>query len=69
MNQCKCGSYAINHHLHGRDGSDTELCDVCYWRKKYEHNAKLLEQINNAKTSQYLSAADMLHDIRKIASR
>ena len=29
-----CGSYAINHHAHGRDGSDPDLCDVCYWRKR-----------------------------------
>lgn len=29
-----CGSYAINHHCHGRDGSDGNLCDVCYWRKR-----------------------------------
>lgn len=36
-NQCKrCGSYAINHHSHGRDGSDGDLCDVCYWRKRAE---------------------------------
>ena len=34
MKQCECGSYAINHHCHGRDGSDPELCDVCYWRKR-----------------------------------
>ena len=37
MNQCKtpgCGSYAINHNCHGRDGSDGDLCDVCYWRKR-----------------------------------
>ena len=34
-NNCKnCGSYAINHHLHGRDGSDPDVCDVCYWRKR-----------------------------------
>ena len=32
MTSCSnCGSYAINHHLHGRDGSDPHLCDVCYW--------------------------------------
>lgn len=30
----KCGSRAINHDLHGRDGSDPDLCDVCYWRKR-----------------------------------
>lgn len=35
MGKCKiCGSYAINHHLHGRDGSDDDLCDVCFWRKR-----------------------------------
>lgn len=37
MSQCKrCGSYAINHHAHGRDGSDPDLCDVCYWRSRAE---------------------------------
>ena len=31
IKKCKvCGSFAINHHLHGRDGSDDELCDVCF---------------------------------------
>lgn len=30
---CKiCGSRAINHSQHGRDGTDQDLCDVCYWR-------------------------------------
>lgn len=29
-----CGSFAINHKLHGRDGSDPDLCDVCYWRTR-----------------------------------
>ena len=34
---CKrCGSYAINPSHHGRDGSDSHLCDVCYWRKRAE---------------------------------
>jgi hypothetical protein len=36
MKQCACGSYAINHHSHGRDGSDADLCDVCYWRTRAE---------------------------------
>jgi len=36
-NRCKCGSYAINPHLYGREkGVDTDLCDVCYWRKRAE---------------------------------
>jgi len=30
----RCHSYAINHSHHGRDGSDRDLCDVCYWRKR-----------------------------------
>lgn len=30
MKSCKeCGSYAINHHCHGRDGSDGELIAMC----------------------------------------
>lgn len=38
MAQCKnCGSRAINHNDHGRDGTDPELCDVCYWRKRAEY--------------------------------
>ena len=42
MNKCiECGSYAINHHCHGRDGSDPELCDVCYWRKRADEHASL----------------------------
>jgi len=33
--KCKiCGSMAINHHLHARDGSDPDLCDVCFWRNR-----------------------------------
>ena len=37
MSKCEiCGSYAINHHCHGRDGADGDLCDVCYWRKRAE---------------------------------
>lgn len=33
----RCGSHAINPHLHGRDGSDPSLCDVCYWRARAEY--------------------------------
>ena len=46
MSKCKrCGSYAINHHQHGRDGSDPDLCDVCYWRKRTEFAHDALQQI------------------------
>ena len=36
MRQCKCGSFAINPGHHGRDNTDLDLCDVCYWRKRAE---------------------------------
>jgi len=46
MSKCKrCGSYAINHHSHGRDGNDPDLCDVCYWRKRAEVSHDALQQI------------------------
>lgn len=47
MKNCKkCGSYAINHNLHGRDGSRDDLCDVCFWREKYKD---LLERSDNVR--------------------
>jgi len=43
MKTCKCGSYALN--IAPKSG----LCDVCYWREKYESlkqsHAELLENI------------------------
>jgi hypothetical protein len=36
MSCIKCGSMAINHHIHGRDGTRPDLCDVCFWIDKYE---------------------------------
>jgi len=44
----ECGSQAINHHLHGRDGSDGDLCDVCYWRKRATEQAAVIEQMREA---------------------
>lgn len=45
MRNCsKCGSYAINHHLHGRDGSDPDLCDVCYWRGRAGVDAETVKK-------------------------
>jgi len=39
-----CSSYAINHHLHGRDGSSPDLCDVCYWRDLAEHRQSAIDR-------------------------
>jgi len=30
----KCGSFAINPGRNGRDESDRDLCDVCFWKKR-----------------------------------
>lgn len=46
MSKCiQCGSYAINPHLHGRDGTDLDLCDVCYWRKRAMITAAVLKEV------------------------
>ena len=48
MSHCKqCGSYAINPGMHGRDGSDVDLCDVCYWRKRSDKLARLVKEHND----------------------
>jgi len=47
----KCGSHAINEHLHGRKaGKHPELCDVCYWRAEYNLLAivKAIESLSPA---------------------
>lgn len=45
MERCsRCGSFAINHHSHGRDGTDPDLCDVCYWRKRAEFGGPIVTQ-------------------------
>ena len=49
MTQCKCGSYAINDHLHGREhGVDLHLCDVCYWRNRAESAYRTLVRSHEA---------------------
>ena len=45
---CKrCGSHAINHRSHGRDGSDPDLCDVCYWRKRDDEENEVIKAAEN----------------------
>jgi hypothetical protein len=47
MDSCKrCGSFAINPNLHGRDDTDLDLCDVCYWRKRAEEAAKIIQSLD-----------------------
>jgi hypothetical protein len=58
MTQCtRCRSYAINHRSHGRDGSDADLCDVCYWRKRAEQPAM---QVVDKEAKRLQFALDML---------
>lgn len=35
----------INHHRHGRDGSEPQLCDVCFWRNRAESLLAALQKI------------------------
>ncbi|WP_368655447.1 hypothetical protein ABRY94_11990 [Castellaniella ginsengisoli] len=47
MNACtRCGSFAINPAWHGRDDSDLDLCDVCYWRGRAERRLSILLDIS-----------------------
>lgn len=61
--KCKlCGSMAINPHLHGRDDTDLDLCDVCYWQKRVElMKCEQDEAINSAKNTR-----EMLCKIRDV---
>ena len=69
MNKCtECGSYAINHHCHGRDGSDPELCDVCYWRKRAADYTALEAERDTMrqqrdKLAQVLEGVEREHDL------
>lgn len=45
MRKCKkCGSHAINPGKRGRDNTDLDLCDVCYWKKRAEDIKALYEE-------------------------
>ena len=61
--KCKCGSHAINNHMHGRDGSDADLCDVCYWRSRADKCRAALEQIKRIdEKRQFGSCPDCDHE-------
>ena len=44
MQKCKCGSYALNIDL------DRRVCDVCFWKDKYE---KLKDELTTAYLAGY----------------
>lgn len=47
MSACtRCGSFAINPGRHGRDDSDLDLCDVCFWRRRAERRLTILRDIS-----------------------
>jgi hypothetical protein len=52
MKQCtQCGSYAINPRLYDRDGTDNDLCDVCYWKKRAQPSHDVLVTIEALRTA------------------
>lgn len=59
--KCKrCFSYAINPHMHGRDRTDLDLCDVCYWRKRAEKVPLLMDVVNAAEETCRVYGEDVL---------
>ncbi len=48
-----CGSYAVNPGHHGRpdfsENVDHDLCDVCYWRARYEEAEEKLARCQDRK--------------------
>ena len=54
----RCRSYAINPRLHGRDDTDLDLCDVCYWRARAESNDTLRAQLEAAEARAEAAEAD-----------
>ena len=59
--QCTCGSFAINSNRHGRDATNTDLCDVCYWRTR----AEVAEQQAAQYKETLLAVNNLLIGIRK----
>lgn len=62
---CKiCSSYAINHGHHGRDGTEPNLCDVCYWREKAKRlleREKGLREAGNAVLTTWSCGGKSMH--------
>ena len=57
----RCRSYAINPRLHGRDDTDLDLCDVCYWRARAESNDTLRAQLEAAEAEMEA----LKHDVKQ----
>lgn len=66
MNRCKCGSYAINPRLHGRNpNTDLDLCDVCYFKKRLEEVEQRLayveEELDELDKELFILASDVIY--------
>jgi len=67
VKKCECGSYAINDHLHGRDGTDQDLCDVCYWRKRAgKSSLDIVELLDALKETKH--RLEKLHEMFDLAT-
>ena len=64
-----CKSYAINPSQHGRDGTDNDLCDVCYWRKRAEVSQEFLKLIADQEPTRHADTDDEWVHWREIAKR
>lgn len=67
MSCIRCGSSAINHHSRGRDGSDGDLCDVCYWRKRAESNKEDAERDSMERDALRVGGAAAIYPVSEAA--
>lgn len=65
MRCARCGSYAINHSCHGRNGADPDLCDVCYWRKQAEGGRAWAEHFTASECYRIAQASEYGFDAAK----
>jgi len=69
MNKCKkCGSFAINYHMHGRNPEILgmlDYCDVCYWRVLAEQAIEEKQEMNKERL-RYLTENIVLREKLKL---
>ena len=67
MQRCKrCHSWAINEKMHGRiEGTDIDLCDVCYWRARAERADEAIDSAVAQAFEQCAQLLDAEHEKRK----
>lgn len=53
-----CGSHAINHHMHGRDGTYSDFCNVCFWRARADSMQVIIDGVEYVPKAEVLELND-----------